>query len=534
MNNYIAYIQKTTPKVLTQVDRDKCSSTYGCCDRNFWHLKVRDFSSAILQQTGLAMALLYTIDFPENPFYNNTDMKDWAIASVNYWKKIQLKDGSFNEYYPNEHGFPPTAFSLYSACEIYKRLRMDDTSLLQSFEKTAKYLCQHIEEKACNQEIASITALYSCYSITKASWIIDGINRKLCRILALQSDEGWFSEYGGADIGYLSVSFDMLAEYYWMSKDTRVIKPLERILHFIKHFVHPDHTIGGEYGSRNTTYFLPNGLEVMIQLGNTDALAIKNYLLEEAEKPTFFLESVDDRYCSHYILHSFLRALEKEKPTKLLPGRLPLEEDIFRHFSDAGLLVYRKAACFCIVGARKGGIVKLYLGNHQAYLDCGYRVDYGNGVVAATNWQDPNYKISIISKDEIGISGQFNLVSLKTPTPFLHFGLRMASMLFGNSIISFLKKKIILVDKHTDITFNRNIKFYTNKLVIIDTVESPGFINLECAANFSLRHVASGKFYSASDICCRDRAIYKNIQKIIIEKSFDFSTEKLEVTYSRK
>ena len=48
----------------------------------------------------------------------------------------------------------------------------------------------------------------------KEEWILTGLNKKLERILQLQSEEGWFPEYGGADIGYLSVSLDMLAEYY--------------------------------------------------------------------------------------------------------------------------------------------------------------------------------------------------------------------------------------------------------------------------------------------------------------------------------
>ena len=101
---YSEYVLKMVPKVLTQVDRDKHSKNYGDCDRNHWHLKTRDFSSAILQQTGLTIALLYAIDFPGNVFYRKDVMREWAIGTVYYWKKIQLKDGSFNEYYPNEHG----------------------------------------------------------------------------------------------------------------------------------------------------------------------------------------------------------------------------------------------------------------------------------------------------------------------------------------------------------------------------------------------------------------------------------------------
>ena len=175
---YTEYILKMAPKALSQVDRDRHSKNYGDCDRNHWHLKIRDFSSAILQQTGLTIALLYTVDFPGNVFYRKAAVKEWAEGTVRYWKSIQLRDGSFNEYYPNEHGFPPTAFSLYAMCEVYKRLGMQDESITGAFRKTAKYLVSHIEEKAYNQELASITGLYSAYTVLKEEWILEGIRPK--------------------------------------------------------------------------------------------------------------------------------------------------------------------------------------------------------------------------------------------------------------------------------------------------------------------------------------------------------------------
>ena len=299
------YIIKTAPRVLTQVDRDKHSKNYGDCDRNHWHLKIRDFSSAILQQTGLSMALLYQVEFPGNVFCGNAMVKEWAEATVHYWKSIQLRDVSFNEYYPNEHGFPPTAFSLYAMCEVYRRLEMKDIQVEKAFRKTAKYLVNHIEEQAYNQELASITALYTAYLILKEEWILTGLNKKLERILQLQSEEGWFPEYGGADIGYLSVSLDMLAEYYSLSHDERVVEPLNRMVDFLQYFVHPDGTVGGEYASRNTIYFLPGGLQVMSDLGNQSAEAMIQVLYGNTQKQFYFLDAVDDRYLSHYLLHSF-------------------------------------------------------------------------------------------------------------------------------------------------------------------------------------------------------------------------------------
>lgn len=529
MNIYATYINKTVPSVLSQVDRDRHSKTYGSCDRNFWHLKTRDFSSAILQQTGLALLLLYELDFEGNLCYKHPNVLDWSQATVHFWQKIQLKDGSFNEYYPNEHGFPPTAFSLYSVCEIYKRTNMNNAATLNAMKKTGRYLVNHIEKQAYNQELASITALYSLYTICGEEWIREGAEKKLIRILALQSPEGWFSEYGGADIGYLSVSLDMLAEYYWMSKDERVVEPLNRMISFLKYFVHPDGTIGGEYGSRNTTYFLPNGLEVMAQLGNADAAAIRDYIYEKADQNYFFLDGVDDRYCSHYLLHSFLRALQKEQECgrKEADALLPCQKDCRQYFEKAGLFVYKKDAVFLIAGLKKGGVLKLYVNGREIYIDCGYRVNYGQGKVAAMNWQDPAYEVSV-KGDQIDIHGNFNSVSLKVPSPVLHFGLRVVSKTIGNRIIGVLKKKIILVDKHADIFFHRNILIEEKNLKIVDEIKSPEATTLESADNFSLRHVASGKFFSVSDLAPKSRGFFNAVHNISIEKEINLVTGKIQ------
>lgn len=530
MSVYIAFIRKTAPKVLTQVDRDAHSMTYGSCDRNFWHLKIRDFSSAILQQTGLSLLLLNQLDFKDNIFFKKDTMLDWAEATLYFWKKIQLRDGSFNEYYPNEHGFPPSAFSLYSACEIYKRLHIEDTNLIDVLEKTGHYLVNHIEMDACNQEIASITALYSLYTINRERWVLEGLNKKLDHILTLQSQEGWFAEYGGADIGYLSVSLDMLAEYYWMSRDERVIEPLNRMIDFIKYFVHPDRTIGGEYGSRNTTYFLPNGLEVMAQLGNRDAIAIKDYLLKDAENPDFFMDSVDDRYCSHYLLHSFLRALQKEMECGIKvneePQLLPCQHDCVKNFIHSGISVIKKQNVYIVLGLRKGGVVKLYVDGTERFINCGYRVNYGNGKVAAMNWEDSRYQIEYLEEELFSarVSGYFNIVSLKVPTPFLHFGLRIAAKCAGSRIIGTLKSMIILVDKHSDIYFERKIIVKNDRLVIEDEIRSPHMIDLESAANFSLRHVASGKFFSVSDLTRRSHEVYKKVKRLSVREIVDLNT----------
>lgn len=529
---YSEFVLKMIPKVLSQVDRDRHSKTFGDCDRNHWHLKIRDFSSAILQQTGLTMALLYSQDFPGNVFYRSEVVKEWAEGTVHYWKSIQLRDGSFNEYYPNEHGFPPTAFSLYAMCETYKRLEMNDPKILQAFAKTARYLAAHVEEKAYNQELASITALYSAYTILEEGWIKEGADRKLERILELQSPEGWFPEYGGADIGYLSVSLDMLAEYYWMSRDERVLEPLNRVIEFLQYFIHPDGSTGGEYASRNTVYFLPNGLQIMSNLGNKKATAMLRLLYKNPEKPFYFLDAVDDRYCSHYLMHSFLRAIEKnekdESRINAEAAELPFQYDQERYFKWGGVFSCTQGEKYIIIGASKGGICRVFNKGKSVFSDYGYRVVLGDGRIATTNWQNLEYGVEYKEPHKIKVRGNMNLVKQKVATPVMHAGLRAVSAVVGNKIIGMLKKMIIFVDKKTNIQFERQISIQEDSLVIEDKVYSPANVNLECADSFSLRHVASGKFFTLEDIGNHSRSQFPGIRQIEITRIFYFDSGKIE------
>lgn len=507
---YIRFILEKTPLILTQIDRDKDSPTYGDCDRNHWHLKIRDFSSAILQQSGLLLAKLYEYDFPGNIYYNNINIKDWAIATVNYWCKIQLKDGSFNEYYPNEHGFPPTAFTLYTICETYKILNIDDEKVKKKIRKTALYLGRTLESKALNQEMASITSLYNAYLILKDDEIKKYCENKLLRLLSMQDDEGWFIEQGGADIGYLSVSFDMLAEYYRLSKDPRVISPLEKLLNFIMYFIHPDNTIGGEYGSRNTTYFLPNGLQVMANLGYKNAEDILQRLFNDEYSHEYFLNSVDDRYLTHYIMHSFIRALTIRKEIKY--DKI-LQYETEKYFPNAGFYVYRNNDIYIVIGLKKGGVIKIFKHNKEIYNDCGYRVKKGKKVIV-TNWQDNSYKITYKEK-KISIEGFMNKVGTKNSSTLVHIGLRIFSLILGKKLNTLLKLLLIYAKKRSNIYFTRNIEIENDRVIIDDYIKSIDKIQLEKASNMSMRLVASGKFFMNSDLLYNKYTYIKNNEYVI-------------------
>ena len=66
MNPYIPIVLHLIPRILTNLDRDRDSPTFGCFDRNFWHYKVHDYSSGLLQQCMLTLGLVYSNNFEGN------------------------------------------------------------------------------------------------------------------------------------------------------------------------------------------------------------------------------------------------------------------------------------------------------------------------------------------------------------------------------------------------------------------------------------------------------------------------------------
>ena len=51
------------PKILTLLDRNPHSPTYGCFDRNFWHYKIIDFPSGMAQEFVWPLTLAYHTNF---------------------------------------------------------------------------------------------------------------------------------------------------------------------------------------------------------------------------------------------------------------------------------------------------------------------------------------------------------------------------------------------------------------------------------------------------------------------------------------
>src|SRR3989344_3594458 len=317
MDNKDIYLEEVlinTPRLLSLLDRNPLSKTYGSFDRQYWHYKNSDFSCARMQEATLTLALLFKIKNPKNHYYKNKKILKLINASLNYWVNIQEENGSFNEWYPKENSFVATAFSSYAISETLLELNNlieNRERILKSLKKSASWLRNKDEFQVQNKESGAAIFLYNLYLLTKDEIYKQSAQKKIDFILKNQTDEGWFFEYGGADIGYLSLTIDYLAKYYKKTKDKEVLEALKRSLDFISYFIHPNLTFGGIYGSRNTAYLIPHGFEILSfnTLAKTISTNIKTALLN---KTTISPSILDDKYLC-YITYTYLQAFTESK-----------------------------------------------------------------------------------------------------------------------------------------------------------------------------------------------------------------------------
>lgn len=294
MNIYGRIVSFQIPRILSQGDRDPASPTYGCFDRYYWLYRLHDFPNARFQETALLLVLLYKYGCASTHNYiHNRRLLEWAKAAINFWKKIQGKNGSYNEVYPNENSFVTTAFTTYAVTEAL--LELNDESLtkklLGKILQAGNWLSKHNNLDVANQMAGALVALYNIYLITREPSFLKAVNCKLDLIYGLQSEEGYFMEYGGYDIGYLSLCISYLSKYYMKAKDEKIAEHIKKAVLFVEERVAEDGNYDSQPTSRGTQYIYPHGFKIM---GST---VIDKHTWGLEKERVVNPQWMDDRFC---------------------------------------------------------------------------------------------------------------------------------------------------------------------------------------------------------------------------------------------
>jgi hypothetical protein len=460
------------PKILTLLDRNSHSPTYGCFDRNFWHYKIIDFPSGMSQEFVLPLALAYDTDIPNNPFCRQPAIKEWVEAGIMYAAKSAHSDGSCDDYFPFERASGAAAFSLLACIESYILLGLKNEIALRFFAKRADWLAHHHESGQLTNHQALIVLCLELLSqlLQTSQWDRAKVQR-LERVFAWQSDEGWFQEYEGCDPGYHTLTISCLARIYKLRPDPRLKEAIAKAVELAAYFIHPDGSYGGEYTSRNTYNFFPHGFELVgqwlpaaLEINDRFLVGLANGLA-----PCYADDHIIGHHTWNYLLAWRDFVTTRPAPSPRPDGRIWLKE--------AKIIIDRRHHTELYLALNKGGVFKLFRDGKLVVSDTqlSLQVKEGNKIKNAVAHLIDNYQIKV-SEDQISVRGQLGWAKQKQMTPINLLILRIVMLTFGrffpNLIRKLLQKMLITGKKSAPFYFDRHLQWKNGKWQITDEVQA--------------------------------------------------------------
>ncbi|MBA2733535.1 MAG: hypothetical protein H0U54_11650 [Acidobacteria bacterium] len=509
-------VMREIRRLLSWQDREKFSKTSGCFDRTYWGWKFTDFPGARFQEGIYALAHLFSRPFPGNDLSANQRVLDWARAGMNFWRGIQYQDGSFDEAYPFERSLAATSFTSFYVGEAFLQLadhipQEEKSALYRTFERAGDWLCKNDEHHGVlsNHLAAAAAALHVIYRICGEERYEKRSRYFLQRIYERQSEEGWYEEYGGADPGYQTHGTFYLAVIWQDNRDAALLESLQRSLAFLKYFIHPNGTLGGEYGSRNTEFYFPAGFEILAG-AIPDAALIARFMRASVEKQTAAGLSAMDAYNFLPLMNNYLFAADHARSPGNATDKLPCQQEEEAYFPDAGLYVKSNSAYYSVLGLSKGGVLKVYnkVTRNLAASDCGYWSQVSGGaVISSQSLRRPGRWSR--SDDGFTVEVNFAQVNQRTQSSWLFIGFRLFSLTVGRlqTAAYWLKNLLVkvLVQRHKEVPLRliRRVHFKDNEIVISDRIEIDGTLQisgLQTGAKFSTIHMGSSRYFQHQEL----------------------------------
>jgi hypothetical protein len=361
-------VYKEVPSILSLMDNRRNSETFGCFYPLFWKEWKVDFSNARAQEAALTLAMLYSEKYLGNPYYMKRELLECAMAGIEYWTKLQHKDGSFDEWRRFEHGQAATAFSVVAIASAYELIgdRLNAGlrgTCLECFRKSADFLAKNSDLAYVNHEGVSTYAVYLCYRILKNRGYLEILRKKIIDIGRSQSPEGWFREGSGPDTGYNTVTLSYLALYYKRSKDDLIFPVLRRAVEFNSYFLYPDGFTGGGFNSRSAGMLFPLGFVVLAErLAIARRLAVASLFSLRNGRMDGLFNLTNQRKC--ITLYTLLWAYEgaKESLPKLVHCDffVPNRESFAKYMTQARILLVKMPSYYLAIGTKNGCIGALY------------------------------------------------------------------------------------------------------------------------------------------------------------------------------
>ena len=420
-------------------------------------------------------------------------MLEFIQAALSFTAKLQHRNGSFDEWYPNECSFVATAFVTAALSETLLLLPhneiQDREKVLAMLARSARWLSKRQDEPVMNQVAGAALALLNVSILCSEKKYRDAAEAMLSSFLKKESPEGWWDEYGGPDGGYLSLTIDYLSRYQARSPRKDLGEALSRAEKFLVHFLHPDFTSGGEYLSRNTSYLIPSGFARRAH-ESAPARLLYSFAAEALRRNRGITPAgLDDRYLcyilSNWLAAGFIPSAEEPVERGLSARRL----DVF--FKEAGIRVLQNEHYYFVTNLKKGG--SFYLCSSAGnYADAGIELS-DRGVLssqAATAHPLNDHASS-------GALGRIQEPLLTTPRMviFKAYQWLLGGVLPLSGMIKKGLRKRLITGKSSGIPFERTFELKADSVVVTDRVKAAfSRENLRLGVSASYAFIPSAKF----------------------------------------
>ena len=520
MNPYKKILKENLTKLLNLYNTDKCSVTYGYGDREFWAWKIKDFSNSTMQGGVHSLAIAIKLGLFEKVEEKKFifDVIDSAILAI---KNIIDKNGSACEAYPAENSFCVTALVAFDvlSCIFYLDNYLDEkckNDYLNIIRPLVHFITKHDEKHAIisNHLATSVAAIALWNKITGET------NSRYQELLKLiydnQSEEGWYKEYEGADPGYQTLCTYYLYCAYMITFDQDLLDSLKKSAKFLSFFIHPNGTIGGLYGSRNTEIFYPGGI---ISLANEieEFALIAKFL--EPKGQHILPQNID---IGNYIplLNSYaVAALNYDKiehcitNSSISPFFLKTGEKIFE---KAGIYMFSNIKYFAILNFKKGGVLKVFDKNNSVCIEDGglFGVLKNGKKISSQKFDD---KINFTNSE---IVASFYCTNESLPTPLSFVVLRIFSMSIFKSVFlgdlfkKFIVRLLMTGKNKIDGCVKRKFVFLKDKIIVKEKIQRPkNCIEIGHVGKSKVIHMASSGYLLPKDAIIKDNSIveFKNV-----------------------
>ena len=511
-NPYLNQIDRVLPRILALYDKNPVSPTIGLGDRYYWSWKLTDFGNATFQGAANGLARLLNANLLPEKIEKKVIIKR-ILHMVNAVATIRDSNGSLGEAFPHESSFCVTALVAYDLLTTVQTLAnelsdADREKILVEISPLIRFLHNSDESHGLisNHLATAAAALYKYHALTGENSCARG-RLFLDRIISHQSSEGWYMEYEGADPGYQSLCTYYLADLHHLRPDLELQDSLTRSVRFLCHFAHPDGSFGGVYGSRNTRFYFPGGLE-LLRNEIPEAGMLADYMRSSISSySTVTLETMDEpnlipmfnTYCLAAVLH-------KPEPTKkeLLPCN-DNDQKLLK-FQKAGIVICGDSKSYTVISTHKGGVCYHFSKvKNKNIIDTGIVCSNKKGTFFTTQAFQKDNEV-IIGIDKIKISVPLVQVNDSLPTPSQFIFLRflnitvMRSLMINNLVKKFLVWLLFKRKRISKVVNQRTIMFGEKFIIADELLNKPSnWQKLKIDMPFVATQMASQGYWQKQD-----------------------------------